>query len=245
MLLNLGCIIRSEKVLCFNSGIKIQTVPHEEPNTRSKAVMICLAYTLCLLLLVVLLFGNDLYLPERLEGVKWMHIQKTSSWMGDFLLLYACPHLRPMYDSRKNKIFFYDVVRANTTLLDHCEIPIVRNRDGLYGWHDPYSAPSSRGKLVTMFRKPEDRIISSFLFDNMLIPSGSVYSYNQTLPDYVTNSPTPLVAYASVPGFDACQTKMVLGYHCGQDVHGITTTGLVEAKRRIEYDFAFFGMYYR
>jgi hypothetical protein len=132
--------------------------------------MAFVAYTLCLALVAELLFGHDLYLPERLEGVKWMHIQKTSSWMGDFLLLYACPHLRPMYDSRKNKVFFYDVVRANTTLLENCEIPIVRNRDGLYGWHDPYSAPSSRGKLITMFRKPEDRIISSFLFDNMLFP---------------------------------------------------------------------------
>lgn len=202
---------------------------------------------LMLLILFVLatLWQALSYQPDpyrvRLDGVKWMHIQKTSSWLGDFLLLFACPHLRPLYDSRKNKVFFYDLVRQNTTLLEACEIPVVPNRDGSYGWHDPYHPSSSRNKLVTVFRNPEDRIISSFLFGDMMIPSGSVYSHNQTLPSYIRESSTPLLAYASVPGFDSCQTKMVLGYYCGQDVKGVTSEGVAEAKRRIEYDFAFFG----
>jgi len=154
--------------------------------------------------------------PLSLKSIKWMHIQKTSSWIGDFLLLYACPHLRPAYDQMNDQVFFYDQVRTHPEMLTECEVQVTRGYDGAFGWHDPYLPTHvGNGTTISIFRKPEYRLISSFLF-NMMIPSGNVYSDNNTLPEYVYKAAQPLIAYADVPGMASCQIKMVLGHYCGK-----------------------------
>jgi hypothetical protein len=180
--------------------------------------------------------------PKKLAGVKWMHIPKASSWLGDFLLLYACPHLRPHYDSMQGRVFFYDNINADPTLLNDCEVEIVKQVKE-YGWHDPYMPSIANGTTVALFREPSDRIVSSFLFgtNGMMIPTGNIYSRNNTLPAYVAQSPFPVVSYASLPGFTGCQTKMVLGYACGDSKVQISPDMLQEAKRRVAIDFAFVG----
>ena len=175
-----------------------------------------------------------------LSSVKWMHIQKTSSWIGDFLLMYACPHLRSSYDSMEDQVFFYDKVRADESLLKACEVEVRRGIDVSFGWHDPYISNVGNGSIVSIFRKPVFRLISSFLF-NMMIPTGNVYSPNATLPEYVHKAKYPLIAYSKVPGMSSCQIKMVLGYYCGRAVPPISPGEVAEAKRRVEHDFAFVG----
>lgn len=187
-------------------------------------------------------FGSEIYAAALpLKSIKWMHIQKTSSWIGDFLLLYACPHLRPVYDQMSDQIFFYDQVRAHPDMLTECEVQVTHGHDGDFGWHDPYIPTQvGNGTTVSVFRKPEYRLISSFLF-NMMIPTGNVYSYNNTLPEYVRNSAHPLVAYASVPGMSSCQIKMVLGHYCGTMVPELTRSDIEKAKHTVKHEFAFVG----
>jgi len=189
--------------------------------------------------------GTELLTPNvevrlPLNSIKWMHIQKTSSWIGDFLLMYACPHLRPSYDSMEDQVFFYDKVRTDESLLQDCEVQVKRGFDGSFGWHDPYTASVGNGSIVSIFRKPEYRLISSFLF-NMMIPTGNVFAPNATLPEYVHKAKYPFIAYAQVPGMSSCQIKMVLGHYCGKEVRALAPRDVAEAKRRVEHDFAFVG----
>lgn len=174
-----------------------------------------------------------------------MHIQKTSSWIGDFLILYACPHLRPMYDQMDDKVFFYDQVRAHPDMLANCEVEVTRGHDGAFGWHDPYYPNQvGNGTTVSVFRKPEYRLISSFLF-NMMIPTGNVYSDNNTLPEHVRNAANPLIAYANVPGMSSCQIKMVLGHYCGKMIPELSRVDIEKAKHRVKHEFAFVGKFYK
>jgi len=180
--------------------------------------------------------------PLPLKSIKWMHIQKTSSWIGDFLLLYACPHLRPAYDQMNDPVFFYDQVRAHPEMLTECEVQVTRGYDGAFGWHDPYLPTHvGNGTTISIFRKPEYRLISSFLF-NMMIPSGNVYSDNNTLPEYVYKAAQPLIAYADVPGMASCQIKMVLGHYCGKWIPELSRADIEKAKHRVKHEFAFVGM---
>lgn len=189
--------------------------------------------------------GADQVAILHLKSIKWMHIQKTSSWIGDFLLLYACPHLRPAYDKLDNQVFFYDQVRAHPEMLENCEVEVTRGHDGAFGWHDPYwPTQVGNGTTVSVFRKPENRLISSFLFNNMMIPAGNVYSHNNTLPSYVRKAAQPLIAYASVPGISSCQIKMVLGHYCGKMVPELTRADMEEAKHRVKHEFAFVGKFH-
>ena len=179
---------------------------------------------------------------RKLESLKWMHIPKTSSWMGDFLLMFACPHMKARYDLFDHgKVFFYDSVRDDFALLRDCKIRITRGRDGGFGWHDPYLPYISNGTTITLFRNPKERLISAFTFSSgFMIPPGNVYSQNGTLPEHVYYAETPLIAYSKITGIPSCQIKMVMGRYCGADV-AMTDMDLIEAKRRVEQDFAFVG----
>lgn len=48
--------------------------------------------------------------------------------------------------------------------------------------------------------------------------------------------------YATFRGIANCQTKMILGYACGDANVKLTTDDLAEAIRRLRYDFAFVGI---
>ena len=51
-----------------------------------------------------------------------------------------------------------------------------------------------------------------------------------------------IIDYSKLDGMSSCQTKMVLGYRCGSGSNEhvvLTNTLLLEAKRRLNEDFAF------
>jgi hypothetical protein len=182
---------------------------------------------------------------ERLKAVSWLHIPKTSSWIGDFLFLYACPHMRPEYEANGNEEFLFEIMKSNQTSVDRCKTKVLGGRDGAFGWHSPYVAEYSHGSTVALFRKPKARLISAFLFEGgMMIPPGHLYSTNEThhpiIFEYIRNTTHPIMTYANYLGIPSCQTKMVLGHNCGTEFP-ITESALDEAKRRVEHEFAFIG----
>lgn len=182
---------------------------------------------------------------DRLPALEWMHIPKTSSWMGDFLFMYACPHLRPAFDATNNEEFFFELMKDNTTEMAKCDTKILPGVDGGFGWHSPYLKENSNGTTVTLFRRPRNRLISAFLFNaGMMIPPGHLYSVNESYqPEifkYIRNSEYPIMTYANYMGIPSCQTKMVLGHNCGTEVP-LTEEDLAEAKRRVTDEFAFVG----
>lgn len=95
-----------------------------------------------------------------------------------------------------------------------------------------------------MFRNPIDRIISAFLFaDGMMIPRGFPdYSAEPELRKNITSSKYPIYTYATTPGIPQCQTKMIMGYDCGNDVPLFNPKQLKEIHRRLLEEFIFFGL---
>lgn len=181
-----------------------------------------------------------------LSGVNWMHIPKTSSWMGDFLFMYACPNMAAEFEKEENNQFLYEQLKNDVSKVAKCDAKILLGRDGGYGWHDPFVPELTNGSTVALFRKPRNRLVSAFLFGSgMMIPPGHLHSPNETMQaeifKYISNTTYPIMTYARYLGIPSCQTKMVLGHNCGTEV---TITGelLAEAKRRVEHDFAFVGL---
>jgi hypothetical protein len=179
-----------------------------------------------------------------LMAVKWMHIPKASSWLGDFIILYSCPKLRASYDNHEFGNFFYDVVKDKPHILKACSTNVLHSQSHSFGWHDPYLSSLSNGSTVALFRNPSNRVISAFLFGDIMLPSGHIYSHNATLKDIVRaeirSSKFPIIAYGNLPGIKSCQVKMVLGHYCGVNIT-ISASQIQEAKRRVEVDFAFVG----
>jgi hypothetical protein len=186
--------------------------------------------------------------PSPWQRVNWIHIQKTSSWIGDVLALWACPQLRVMYPEYLQQYtqavvrpkFLYDYVNEKHDFT--CERELVKYRRR-FGFHIAYSVTEMNRTAVAMFRKPVDRIISSFLF-NVMQPAG-LERYNRTrdqLKAYIQQSPNPFSTYVKLHGINACQTKMVMGHACGGPDNFLNEQKLKEAKRRIRYDFAFIGL---
>jgi hypothetical protein len=57
----------------------------------------------------------------------------------------------------------------------------------------------------------------------------------------IMQADVPILAYAQTPGIASCQTKMMLGKHCGEAVE-ISQAELQEAVRRVRYDMKFIGL---
>lgn len=181
-----------------------------------------------------------------LSRVNWMHIPKTSSWLGDFLFMYACPHMAADFEAYGNQEFMYEELKNNVESVAKCATKITLGRDGGFGWHDPFIPELTNGSSVALFRKPRNRLVSAFLFEKgMMIPPGHLHSQNETLQEeifkYISNTTFPIMTYANYIGIRSCQTKMVLGHNCGTEFP-ISDALLAEAKRRVEFDFAFVGL---
>jgi hypothetical protein len=175
-----------------------------------------------------------------------MHIQKTSSWLGDFILLWACPQL--LLDFRKERPlgFFYDKMKSKISTLQGCNVR-VSTGGGSYGYHyhlPRYMEPYQNRSTVTVFRNPMERLISAYFFnDGMMFPLGEPYrgTQQQMKKTQLRNTSAPIISYAYLEGIPSCQTKMVLGYDCGTPIH-FSDREIEEAKRRIEFDLLFFGL---
>jgi hypothetical protein len=182
-----------------------------------------------------------------LGTVFWMHIQKTSSWFGDYLLLWGCPSLASSEEaSQSSHILLYSRVAAKDDLRKlKCNVSFFTGSHG-YGFHVPFSSPVNRS-TVTLLRDPYDRMISSFLHGKgvhqMMFPIGfrDRVKLKYALRRNISSSKYPILSYASLDGMSGCQTKMVLGKDCGE-ITELTDMHLEEAKRRLQYDMAFVGI---
>jgi hypothetical protein len=178
--------------------------------------------------------------------ITWMHIQKTSSWLGDFVLLWACPSLLSSYeDLIKEKhsihghgdIFFYDKYLNLRDLKTDCKAELVPIKE-YYSFHDPYipSEKLSNSIIITMVRNPMERLLSGFLFRD-----GLHLIEDNKVKQTIRNSNYPILAYATTPGISSCQTKMIIGYTCNHNIK-ITYDFIDLAKQRIENVFSFVGL---
>lgn len=194
-------------------------------------------------------YVHHAHVPERrhLKVVFWMHIQKTSSWMGNFLLLWGCSSLREIYEMAfKRNSMLYAALSDRLGSFD-CETSYVTGGFGI-GYHVPYNLQKiPNGTVITLFRRPADRIISMFLhgkgIHQIMFPIGFPERIKRkfALRRNITASQYPIYTYASLPGISGCQTKMLLGIDCGVDMR-LTTKHMDEALRRLHYDTAFFGL---
>jgi hypothetical protein len=172
-----------------------------------------------------------------------MHIQKTSSWIGDLLLRWSCPGIDDGFKVDPDEHHFLaDRVRHNLSSWK-CDSEIITSYDH-YGQHIPYDPHVAKGAVVTMFRKPMDRIISAFLFaDGMHIPRGHpLGDFEHEIRANLSKTPHPIISYAGFLGIPHCQTKMVLGYHCGNNIPTFTKEEMSDARSRVQNDFAFIGI---
>mmetsp|Transcript_58371 Transcript_58371/g.114798 ORF Transcript_58371/g.114798 Transcript_58371/m.114798 type:complete len:321 (+) Transcript_58371:78-1040(+) len=178
--------------------------------------------------------------------VHWMHIQKTSSWFGNFLLLWGCSFLRKKQLEVGDQFQLQYSTAVGLLPTFKCESRIYQSDNNKYGFHIPYQAHLNRS-TVSLFRNPRDRIVSSFSCgignQNIMIPAGFPQQgkMKQVIRKLIKSTEFPIVTYFNVSGISACQTKMVLGRECGT-VDPLAPTDLTEALRRLRYDFAFVGL---
>jgi hypothetical protein len=155
-----------------------------------------------------------------------------------------------MYDAHhesRNSMFFYDLIvsRWSTVLhAHHCDGIFWTSRFG-YGYHVPHSSNNTKGATITLLREPSDRLISAFLFnDGMMLPRGSPWRQaSQAVKSIINSTACPISTYASLPGVEGCQTKMILGRHCGE-VYSLTRRDIETAIDMMSFteNFAFIGL---
>lgn len=178
----------------------------------------------------------------------WMHIQKTSSWLGDFLLHWGCPEVFAKGNQLDSPmVMLQQMVTASTVQEDsfssqlNCRVNF--NSETGFGFHRPFENNQMVGTVAVLFRNPVDRVESAFQFGIML-PQGfyerSIEGMKR-IQDFIRSTPTPFATYAQLDGIAGCQTKMVLGKRCGENIT-LTPADLVEAKRRVENDMYFVGL---
>lgn len=180
---------------------------------------------------------------QVMPAVFWMHIQKTSSWLGNFLLLWGCSHVRQLSTKTKQSMLYVAVGRNMSRL--QCEVPFHTGNFG-FGYHVPFDKSMNR-TAITLYRNPYNRAISSFLYGKgvhqIMFPLGFPDRAKRKfeLRKQIRESAFPLLTYVQLPGIASCQAKMTLGRECGE-TSPVTAEDLVEAVRRVRYDLAFVGL---
>lgn len=208
---------------------------------------------------------------EKSRAVKeifWIHIQKTSSWFGEFLVMWACPKIGQLYESRKfawdhnttvreyayTQQIFTNTNLWNGSMLCRDDIALLPGRYG-FGFHAPYRSfyhaygtnekVPINGSAAALFRRPLHRIISAYTMDFdrcPMLPLGFPGRSNRKkIKESLEKADVPVLAYATMPGIAHCQLKMVMGFHCGEPIN-MTREHLHEAKRRVRHDFVFVGL---
>ena len=161
----------------------------------------------------------------------WMHIQKTGTAFGATMAAVGCPEQPKQRNVRK----WSDACSYALGAGSHTHSPYIRARHGV-------------GTAVTLIRSPRARLASAWFFGlrevgHPMLPLGhpeknrSGWAARRRLRRAM---PT-IQAYARYPGIAHCQTKMVLGIHCGEAVD-VTPDMSREAIRRLQEDFRFVGV---
>ena len=112
--------------------------------------------------------------PSKIDVKKicWLHIEKTSSWIGDFLHSSRCDNLYTQWsllpaERKERKGTMYDLLLKNTYFVNiTCNVEFCPKLG--YGWHYPYNAKEGRWAYISTFRDPLKRIVSAYLFSSFL-----------------------------------------------------------------------------
>jgi hypothetical protein len=194
---------------------------------------------------------------DNKKVISWMHIPKTSSWIGDLILAWGCPKYRMRYrqylteiQTQPKRRFFFDSLKPILAQETGCDVRF-ETQGVLYGGHLPHTDPVGLNhSVVTMFREPISRVVSAFFFCTgptapFLFPLGFTQRHDKVFRleviRKVFESSNPLLSYATMQEIPSCQMKMVLGIECGKPV-ALQEADIIEAKRRIREDFHFFGL---
>lgn len=184
--------------------------------------------------------------PKRdLKKICWLHVQKTSSWIGDFLFMSRCKNMYDQWMSltkHQRKHTAYDLVLMGVLKNVQCNVEFCPMKN--FGFHNAYNASDMRGHVVSIFRDPLKRMVSAYIFTGMMVPLAlTPSSRNKIMHARSMNYSMPIQEYAALPGIPACATKMILGMPCGADPEPpLMQKDLDEAKRRVREDFLFVGL---
>ena len=184
---------------------------------------------------------------KKIEKVCWIHVQKASSWIGDYLVLQNCPNIAHAYreyrrTNKGDKSFIYDLMFQGK-IKSECSITFCPDT---FGFHNPYDEHKMKGYVVAIFRHPMNRIISAYLYNNeMMIPTGMPWDERYPIYNARTDGRyLPIYQYVQLPGMTGCQTKLTLGHNCGAGEKEIKIgrTEMQKAIDRMKDDFAFVGL---
>ena len=162
----------------------------------------------------------------------WLHIQKTGTAFGSTLAAAGCPEQPKQRNVRKWSGACSYALGAGS----HTHTPYVRERHGV-------------GTAVTLVRSPRARLVSAWFFGlrevgHPMLPLGhpekDLSAWDKAARRRLKRAMPTIQAYARYPGIAHCQTKMVLGIHCGEAVD-VTPEMSREAVRRLR-DFRFVGV---
>lgn len=209
-----------------------------------------LLFLLYILILIINCTDIDIDIDDNnIYNLSWMHIQKTSSWIGDYLIKkYCIPYIKYINNTNNynNNDFNEYIINFQYEKNNYkCKLNFIPKYD--FGFHYPNSGRKLiKGKIITMFRNPMNRIISAFLFDKRggMLPAGYPKRDTNTneIHNYINNSSNPIYTYASLEPIHSCQTKMLLGYFCGSLLNFNITKQINKAKRSIRNDLIVFGL---
>jgi hypothetical protein len=185
--------------------------------------------------------------PKNVSKICWIHVQKASSWIGDYIVIQHCPDILKSYEAYRLehpnvKSFIYDLLIKRKISAD-CNAKLCPKR---FGFHIPYNETLMKGHVVAIFRHPMSRIISAYLFRNeMMIPNGM--PFDQRYPIHNARAAgiyLPIYDYVRLPGMTGCQTKLALGHKCGEGEKYAdfqSRESMAMAKKTMR-DFAFVGL---
>ena len=163
----------------------------------------------------------------------WLHIQKTGTAFGATLAAVGCPEQPKQRNVRK----WSDACSYALGAGSHTHSPYIRARHGI-------------GTAVTLIRSPRARLVSAWFFGlrevgHPMLPLGhpekDLSAWDKAARRRLKRAMPTIQAYARYPGIAHCQTKMVLGIHCGEAVD-VTPEMSREAIRRLREDFRFVGV---
>ncbi len=163
----------------------------------------------------------------------WLHIQKTGTAFGSTLAAAGCPEQPMQRNVRKWSGACSYALGAGS----HTHTPYIRAKHGL-------------GTAVTLIRSPRARLASAWFFGlrevgHPMLPLGhpekDLSAWDKAARRRLRLAMPTIQAYARYPGIAHCQTKMVLGIHCGEAVD-VTPDMSREAIRRLREDFRFVGV---
>eukprot|EP00811_Abedinium_folium_P001267 NODE_11158_length_1304_cov_2.140187.p1 GENE.NODE_11158_length_1304_cov_2.140187~~NODE_11158_length_1304_cov_2.140187.p1 ORF type:complete len:381 (-),score=107.69 NODE_11158_length_1304_cov_2.140187:60-1202(-) len=169
--------------------------------------------------------------------LKWIHIEKTGTSFANVMLTYSCKHITDAIWAESSIVHgtsfdrLYNSCNDTWTMCDkflHAHFPV--------GVNVCSSPSSSQGKeLVSMFRQPEQRLISDWYY------MSARYALGKDANPFFKPSETAL-EYAQ--RFQACQVKTLMGETCGrrQLSDSLMTIGVKVGKMRLAHQFAFIGL---